>query len=205
MHAFPDASAVVRALAPDEPVILNRPHAAARAARFFVEKFPGKSLYAVKANPSPELLRVLWANGVTHYDVASIAEVRLVRSVLPEAVLCFMHPVKTAGAIAEAYHTHGVRVFSLDTQDELDKIVIATTDADGRRAEDLSLLVRLRVSSEFAELSLASKFGIDLADSAPLLQAARQHCDALGICFHVGSQAMTPFAFIQAFERVRAR
>jgi len=199
LHTYQDAPAVVRALAPDEPVILNRPHAAARAARFFVEKFPGKSLYAVKANPSPDLLRVLWASGVTHYDVASIAEVRLVRATLPGATLCFMHPVKTAGAIREAYHVHGVRVFSLDTQEELDKIV-AATDA----ATDLSLCVRLRVSSEYAELSLASKFGIDLADAAPLLQATRQVADALGICFHVGSQAMTPFAYVQALERVRA-
>ena len=103
LHQYPDALSVVRALSPEEPVILNRPHAAARAARFFAEKFPGKSLYAVKANPSPDLLRVLWASGVTHYDVASIAEVRLVRSVLPEATLCFMHPVKTRAAIAEAY------------------------------------------------------------------------------------------------------
>ncbi|MFM5915940.1 MAG: type III PLP-dependent enzyme, partial [Novosphingobium sp.] len=83
MHSYPDASAVVRALSPDEPVILNRPHAAARAARFFVEKFPGTSLYAVKANPSPDLLKVLWDAGVTHYDVTSIAEVRLVRATLP--------------------------------------------------------------------------------------------------------------------------
>src|SRR5687768_16148336 len=82
LHHFIDASAVVRAQAPDQPVILNRPHAAARAARFFLEKFPGKSLYAVKANPSPDLLRVLWNAGVTHYDVASIAEVRLVRGIL---------------------------------------------------------------------------------------------------------------------------
>lgn len=199
LHHFPDASAVVRALSPDEPVILNRPHAAARAARFFTEKFPGKSLYAVKANPSPELLRVLWDAGVTHYDVASIAEVRLVRATLPEATLCFMHPVKTASAIAEAYKVHGVRVFSLDTQEELEKIVKATDNA-----EDLYLCVRLRVSSEYAELSLASKFGIDLADAAPLLQATRQVADALGICFHVGSQAMTPFAYVQALERVRA-
>jgi len=199
LHHYPDASAVVRALSPDEPVILNRPHAAARAARFFAEKFPGKSLYAVKANPSPELLKVLWGAGVTHYDVASIAEVRLVRSVLPGAVLCFMHPVKSKGAIAEAYKVHGVRVFSLDSHDELAKIVEAT---DG--AEDLSLCVRLRVSSEFSELSLASKFGIDLVDAAPLLQATRQVADALGVCFHVGSQAMTPFAYVQAIERVRA-
>ena len=199
LHSYPDAPAVVRALSPDEPVILNRPHAAARAARFFVEKFPGKSLYAVKANPSPDLLRVLWASGVTHYDVASIAEVRLVRATLPEAVLCFMHPIKSQAAIAEAYHTHGVRTFSLDSHEELAKIVAATDSA-----EDLSLCVRLRVSSDYSELSLASKFGVDLADAAPLLQAVRQVADSLGICFHVGSQAMTPFAYVQAMERVRA-
>jgi ornithine decarboxylase len=169
-----------------------------------VEKFPGKSLYAVKANPSPDLLRVLWDAGITHYDVASIAEVRQVRAALPEATLCFMHPVKPVAAIAEAYAVHGVRVFSLDSQCELDKIVAATTDAEGHAAEDLSLCVRLRVSSEYSELSLAAKFGIDLADAAPLLQATRQVADCLGICFHVGSQAMTPFAYVQALERVRA-
>ncbi|MCZ8017707.1 type III PLP-dependent enzyme [Novosphingobium sp.] len=204
MHQYPDALSVVRALAPDEPVILNRPHAAARAARFFTEKFPGQSLYAVKANPSPDLLKVLWDAGVTHYDVASIAEVRQVRATLPEAVLCFMHPVKTRSAIAEAYKVHGVRVFSLDTQEELEKIVAATADEAGNPATDLSLCVRLRVSSDYSELSLAAKFGVDLADAAPLLQATRQVADALGICFHVGSQAMTPFAYVQAMERVRA-
>ncbi len=204
LHHYPDASAVVRALSPDEPVILNRPHAAARAARFFTEKFPGKSLYAVKANPSPDLLQVLWASGVTHYDVASIAEVRLVREALPQAVLCFMHPVKPANAIAEAYKVHGVRTFSLDSHEELAKIVKATAGDDGTPAADLRLCVRLRVSSEYSELSLASKFGIDLADAGELLQATRQVADWLGVCFHVGSQAMTPFAYVQAIERVRA-
>ena len=203
MHIQPDARSVVRAFAPDEPVILNRPHAAERAARFFVEKFPGKSLYAVKANPSPELLQILWQGGVTHYDVASIAEVRLVREALPDATLCFMHPVKTPRAIREAYFEHGVKTFSLDTIEELEKIVEATTSDDGAPAKDLRLLVRLRVSSDYSELSLASKFGVDLADAAPLLQATRQHCDWLGLCFHVGSQAMTPFAYVQALERVR--
>jgi len=204
LHTYPDAKTLVRALAPDEAVILNRPHAAARAARFFVEKFPGRSLYAVKANPSPDLLRVLWENGVAHYDVASIAEVRLVRQALPEATLCFMHPVKTPRAIREAYFEHGVKTFTLDTHEELAKIVAATTAEDGTEASDLRLLVRLRVSSEYSELSLASKFGVDLADAAPLLQATRQQCDWLGLCFHVGSQAMTPFAYVQALERVKA-
>jgi ornithine decarboxylase len=204
LHHHLEASAVVRALSPDEPVILNRPHAAARAARFFATKFPGKSLYAVKANPSADLIEILWGEGITHYDVASIAEVRLVRTTLPQATLCFMHPVKTASAIREAYFDHGVRTFSLDTREELAKIVAATVNTQGVPATDLRLCVRLRVSSEYSELSLASKFGIDLADAGPLLQETRQVADWLGVCFHVGSQAMTPFAYVQALERVRA-
>ncbi len=187
---------------PVQPVTLLRPHAAARAARFFVEKFPGKSLYAVKANPSPDLLRILWDNGVTHYDVASLGEVRLVAETLPEAELCFMHPVKAEEAIAEAYFTHGVRTFSLDTLDELEKIVRATATG-GVEATDLNLLVRLRVSSDHAKLSLAAKFGAEPNEVKQLLMAARQASDALGICFHVGSQAMSPAAYSDAMGRVR--
>jgi len=187
---------------PVQPVTLIRPHAARRAARFFAEKFPGRSLYAVKANPSPDLLRTLWESGITHYDVASIAEVRLVAETLPDAVQCFMHPVKAEEAIAEAYAL-GVRTFALDTMDELEKIVRATA-SDGNAAGDLNLCVRIRVSSDHSKLSLASKFGAEPDEMKALLFAARQAADALGICFHVGSQAMTPAAYAEAMERVRA-
>jgi ornithine decarboxylase len=200
---FETARGIVRAQRPVQPVTLIRPHAASRAARFFVEKFPGKSLYAVKANPSPELIILLGGQGIAGFDVASIAEVRLVRGLLPEAMLCFMHPVKAEEAIAEAYFDHGVRTFSLDTLDELAKIERATT-RDGKAATDLTLCVRIRVSSEHAKLSLASKFGADPAEMKELLIATRQVADALGICFHVGSQAMTPYAYTEAMERVRA-
>ncbi|HEX7858319.1 MAG TPA: type III PLP-dependent enzyme [Sphingobium sp.] len=199
MYKHHSALGVALSLRPADPVTLIRPQAAARAARFFTEKFPGKSLYAVKANPSPELIKTLWDNGITHYDVASITEVRMVRRTLPNAKLCFMHPVKAEEAISEAYFQHGVRTFSLDTMEELEKIVRAT-----RGATDLELCVRLRVSSDYAQLSLASKFGVDLADAAELLVATRQVADALGICFHVGSQTMSPHAYVQAMERVRA-
>ncbi|MBY0581347.1 MAG: type III PLP-dependent enzyme [Sphingomonas sp.] len=198
------ARGIALAKRPVQPVTLIRPHAAARAARYFVEKFPGRSLYAVKANPSPDLIRVLWDAGVTHYDVASIAEVRMVAATLPGATLCFMHPVKAAEAIEEAYFQHGVRVFSLDSIEELEKIVAATTDSDGNAATDLTLCVRLRVSSEHSMLSLASKFGAAPGETKELLFRTRQVADALGICFHVGSQAMTPEAYAQAIERVRA-
>ncbi|USI71885.1 type III PLP-dependent enzyme [Sphingomonas morindae] len=199
MHKHHSALGVAAALRPVAPVTLVRPHAAERAARFFSEKFPGRSLYAVKANPSPALLESLWAGGITHYDVASIGEVRLVRATLPEATLCFMHPVKAEEAIAEAYFEHGVRTFSLDSEEELAKIVRAT-----QGATDLTLCVRLRVSSDHSKLSLASKFGADLSEAPALLMATRQVADALGICFHVGSQAMSPAAYAEAIARVRA-
>jgi ornithine decarboxylase len=205
LAAAPSGSRGAAAIAkqrPVQPVTLLRPHAARRAARFFVEKFPGRSLYAVKANPSPDLLRILWEAGITHYDVASIAEVRLIHDTLPDAVQCFMHPVKAEEAIAEAYFEHGVKTFSLDTIEELDKIVRATATG-GVPATDLNLLVRIRVSSDHAKLSLAAKFGADPRDVSTLLFAARQAADALGICFHVGSQAMTPAAFAEAMTLVR--
>ena len=199
MHKHHSALGLATTLKPVSPVTLVRPHAAHRAARFFCEKFPGRSMYAVKANPSPDLLRVLWDAGVTHYDVASIGEVRLVAEALPGATLCFMHPVKAEEVIAEAYHRHGVRVFSLDSLEELDKIVRACGGAD-----DLTLCVRLQVSSDFSKLSLGAKFGAAGGEVSPLLMAARQAADALGVCFHVGSQAMTPEAYTRAMERVRA-
>jgi ornithine decarboxylase len=183
---------------PVQPVTLIRPHAARRAARFFVEKFKGRSLYAVKANPSPELIKLLWESGITHFDVASIAEVRLVAKVAPQATLCFMHPVKAEEAIREAYFTHGVRTFSLDSLEELEKIMRGTGDAT-----DLTLCVRLRVPNDHAKLSLGAKFGAAPDEVKALLFAARQAADALGICFHVGSQTMSPSAYVQALGRVR--
>src|SRR3546814_8417730 len=97
---------------------------------------------------------------------ADVCSSDLVAHTLPEATLCFMHPVKPEEAIAEAYHQHGVRIFSLDTMEELEKIMRATNDA-----EDLYLCVRLRVSSEYAELSLASKFGVHPEEARELLIA----------------------------------
>ena len=75
LHKHHSALGLASSLKPVQPVTLIRPHAARRAARFFVEKFPGKSIYAVKANPSPDLIALLWDSGITHFDVASIAEV----------------------------------------------------------------------------------------------------------------------------------
>ncbi|WP_448583052.1 type III PLP-dependent enzyme [Thermaurantiacus sp.] len=198
MYESHNALGVAQRLAPARPVTLIRPHAAVSAARYFARHFPGRSFYAVKANPDPTLLTLLWDGGIRAFDVASIAEARLVHGLLPGATLAFMHPVKAEEAIAEAYAL-GVRIFALDSHEELAKILRATGGAT-----DLTLCVRLRVSSAHSKLSLASKFGIGVTEAPSLLMAARQVADSLGICFHVGSQAMTPQAYADAMAYVRA-
>src|SRR3546814_20977970 len=86
-----------------------------------------------------------------------------------------MHPVKAEEEIEEAYFEHSVRTFSLDTMDELEKIMRAT-----RSASDINLCVRLRVSSEHSKHSLASKFGAEPGETKALLFAARPAAAALG-------------------------
>ncbi len=79
----------------------------------------------------------------------------------------------------------------------------SATSTDGVAATDLNLLVRLQVNKEHAKLSLGAKFGAQADEVKALLFAARQASDALGICFHVGSQAMSPAAYAEAMGRVR--
>ncbi|MBL8551272.1 MAG: type III PLP-dependent enzyme [Hyphomonadaceae bacterium] len=188
---------LVRTLAPEEPVIVARPHRVALAARWFARRFPGAVFYAVKANPADWVLDALWDAGVRAFDVASEHEVRQVRERYPGARLAFTHPVKGRGAIRRAYAEHGVRIFALDTAVELDKILDETGGA-----ADLELLVRIAVPGESAHHRLDRKFGVQGAEAAALLRSARASANTLGVAFHVGSQCLRPDAFGVAMDAV---
>lgn len=190
---------VVHDLRPEEPVQCLRPAVIAQTAKWFLRNFPGDVMYAVKCNPDARVLRILARAGVKHYDVASLAEVKLVAETLPGAKLYFMHPVKSRHAVREAYFQYGVRDFSLDSQEELEKILEAT-----QGAEDLALYVRLSVPSDGAAYSLAGKFGVALEDAAQLIVATRAKARRLGVCFHVGSQCMNPDAYAITIAKVVA-
>jgi len=198
MDTFPSARTLVRALAPKVPVTCLRPAAAVRAVRFFIEHFPGDILYAVKTNPRPEILDAVYGAGVRRFDAASIAETSLIAGRFPDARISFMHPVKNRDAVRQAYFQFGVRDFALDCAGELQKILDATD-----RAPDLNLAVRLAVPNHHAELELSSKFGAAAAEAPDLLMAARQVAGRLGVCFHVGSQCMSPIAYGAAIHLVR--
>ena len=189
---------LVRERSPERPVALVRPGAVALAARWFRDNLKADVLYAVKANPSPWVIKTLHASGVTGFDVASIPEIELVAANAPGARMAFMHPVKSRSAIARAYAEFGVRTFALDSHEELAKILAATGGAD-----DLNLMVRMAVSAEGAQYTLSGKFGVSADEAPALLLAARRATSGLmGVSFHVGSQCMRPTAYQAAMAQV---
>ncbi|MBL8672486.1 MAG: gamma-glutamylcyclotransferase [Alphaproteobacteria bacterium] len=185
----------VSALRPDVPLVCVRPETLRAAAATFVGSFPGRVLYAVKCNPDPQVLLALAAGGVRHFDVASLGEIMLLRRLLPDAFLAYMHPVKTRPSIRSAYDEHGVRDFAVDTFEELVKILDETD-----RADDLALHVRLALPKGSAVCDLSGKFGVIPDHAAMLLRAARAVGRRVGLCFHTGSQGLDPQAFRRALD-----
>jgi len=190
---------LVRERSPERPVALVRPRSVSVAARWFQDNLKADVFYAVKANPSRWVVETLIEAGVRGFDVASIAEIELVRSVSHDVRLAFMHPVKSRSAITKAYFDHGVRTFSLDCIDELNKILDATGGAD-----DLNLIVRMAVSADGAAYTLSGKFGVSSDQAPALLMATRQAVKdgLMGVSFHVGSQCMRPTAYQAAMAQV---
>ncbi len=168
MDIYPAAAEVIRDVPVDQPVLCLRPHAATRAARWFLEHFPGETLYAVKANNSPLIIGALFDAGIRHYDVASVTELRTIGA-LPGAEMHVMHPVKPRRLIAEAYYDFGVRTFALDSEAELEKIEAVTGGA-----KDLTLVVRVACPSTYSEISLEGKFGAPWSEAPALIRRARQ-------------------------------
>lgn len=193
--SLPSVADLVAMLRPEEPVHCLRPAAFEAAAHDFVQGFPGTTLYAVKCNAEPAVLRALWRGGVRHFDCASAAEVALVRSMFPEAGIHFMHPVKARGAIREAWGRHGVRDFVLDSAEELAKVLHETRAG---AADGLGLVVRLALPKGSAAYDLSGKFGASEEEAVALLRAARPHAARLGLSFHVGSQCADPLAWGRA-------
>lgn len=199
MHTYHLPLDLVRERPPERPVALVRPDTVAVAARWFQDNLKADVFYAVKANPSRWVIETLVKAGVTAFDVASVPEIELVRSVSADARLAFMHPVKSRTAITRAYFDHGVRTFALDSHEELQKILDATGGAT-----DLNLIVRMGVSADGAAYTLSGKFGVP-PDQAPalLLATRRAVVDGLmGVSFHVGSQCMRPSAYQAAMAQV---
>ena len=154
---------------PSQPVFVFRPNVMKCAINYFRTRFQGRILYAVKTNPEKQVINLLQLQGIKAFDVASYEEIRMIKNLVPDAELYFMHPVKSSFAIREAYFNYGVKHFALDSLDELKKIIQHTENA-----KDLCLHLRLAIPNTFAEFNLSAKFGINLDEAPQLLKKIRK-------------------------------
>jgi len=197
MQKFKTVDEIVSQLKPERPIYCIRKKSIQVASRTFQNKFPGTILYAVKTNPHPEVLKTIIQSGINNFDVASIKEIEDIRKISPEAKCSFMHTVKSRESIKEAYFKFGVKTFSLDTKDELIKIIESTN-----QAKDLELFVRVSVSNEHAEIDLSKKFGALTSEAVGLLRLTKQFAKKIGLSFHVGSQCMHPISYAKGITEV---
>ena len=192
MQNFRSTAALIRERAPEEPVYCLRPSRIADNATRFIEGFPGTVLFAVKSNPLPEVLDILYGAGIRHFDTASTDEIVLVRGRYADARAYFMHPVKGEQAMHDASQRHAVRHFVVDHQDELHKLCRVFP------AGGVVPVVRM-ATPPGARFDLSEKFGADATASVALMRAAETAGLRPGLCFHVGSQCLDPRLFETAF------
>jgi ornithine decarboxylase len=139
-----------------------------------------KIFYAVKANPAPEVLRLLAQLG-SSFDTASVAEVEMAldAGATPDRI-SFGNTIKKERDVARAY-AHGIRLFAVDCVEEVEKIARA---APGSR-----VFCRVLTDGEGAEWPLSRKFGCVPAMAVDVLRHAKSlGLDSYGVSFHVGSQ-----------------
>ena len=198
MQKFKSVDELVNQLKPTEPVYCIRKKSIQLASKFFQKQFPGKVLYAVKTNPHPTVLKTLVDSGINNFDIASIKEIEAIKNINPRAKCSFMHTVKSRESINEAYFKHGIRAFSLDTKDELIKILESTN-----QAKDLELHVRVAVSNEHAEIDLSKKFGALTSEAIGLLRLTKQYAKKIVLSFHVGSQCINPISYSKGISELK--
>ena len=148
--------------------------------------------YAVKANPAPEILKLLAGLG-SSFDCASVAEIdmALAAGATPERI-SYGNTIKKERDIAAAYQ-RGIRLFAVDSREEVEKI--------GRAAPASRVFCRILVANDGAEWPLSRKFGCMPAMAVDVLEHAhRLGLDAYGVSFHVGSQQPNPDAWGNALQ-----
>lgn len=153
--------------------------------RAFEKALPDSRIYyAVKANPAPEILRLLASMG-SSFDTASVAEVEMAMDAgAPAERISFGNTIKKERDIARAYAL-GIRLFAVDCEAEVEKIA--------RVAPGSKVFCRILSNGAGAEWPLSRKFGC-APEMAPrvLEHAYRLGLQAHGVSFHVGSQQRNP-------------
>lgn len=191
LQSFRSVDAVVDTLKPAEPIYCLYPHILRQVAGRFVTGFPGRTLFAVKANPYPEVIRELYDGGIRHFDTASLREVALVKDHCPDATCYFMAISKLAGAAESAFVDYGVRNFVADHESEVERL-LALAD------QDTTIHIRMKAFDPASVYELSSKFGAEPEEVARLLRRVADAGLRPGLAFNVGSLCRHPDAYRRA-------
>ena len=173
---------------PDDPVLFLSPETLHETAGRFISGFPGLVTYAVKANPGEAVIGNLVAAGIRGFDVASPAEIALVRSLAPAAALHYNNPVRSRDEVRMAVE-HGVASYSVDAAGELDKLVACDVPC-GRE-----VAVRFKLPVAGAAYDFGAKFGATPREAADLLAQVAKRGYLPALTFHPGTQCTDPAAW----------
>ena len=195
---FADVGSLLRTVRPKDPVYCIYPHVFTETATEFLKGFPGRVLYAVKANPDPTILRLLVDAGVRHFDCASLPEIELIDDIAPDATKYFMTPVRIRGAAAAAQDKYGVRHFVVDHLSGLSQLV---QEIDTSRS---IIFARMAVHHESAMEDLSVRFGAPPEEMPALLQSIRDSGAEPALAFNVGSSVTDPEAYRYAMSVTRS-
>jgi len=191
-RSFAGIPELLSSLAPEKPVYCIYPDVYRRTAREFVDAFPGRVLYAVKANAHPAVLRLLHGGGVRHFDCASLPEVAAVKANCPDSTCYFMVPVRLRGAARDAQSRYGVRHFMVDHASALGPL---SAEID---MQSSVVFARMAVHHAAALQDLSSKFGAPPAEIPALLEAIAAAGAEPALAFNVGSAVTSPDAYSYA-------
>jgi ornithine decarboxylase len=194
---YSNAAAVAKTLQPDEPVFCFSAKELRDRAQQFLKHFEGLVTFAVKCNPSPEVLSTLAQAGITHWDVASVVEMSNVRAVAPNAVFHYHNPVKSRLEIETAYKTYGCRRFVIDCREELQKIVAIVGKDPSVEISVRLVLPRDRGSSAH---DFSTKFGAPEHICVELLKKVVEAGYVPVLTFHPGSQSKEPNVYVRHIE-----
>jgi len=174
---------------PVQPFYCIYPQVYRQTAQQFVHAFPGRVLYAVKANDHPAVLQLLYEGGVRHFDCASVPEIELVRQHCPEGTPYFMVPVRLQGAAKDAFERLAVRYFMVDHARGID---LLANEIDLTKAV---VFVRMAVHHDAAMLDLSNRFGAPPADVPGLLAELARRGAEPALAFNVGSSVISTDAY----------
>jgi ornithine decarboxylase len=196
-NGYADAGEVARKLLPPEPVFCFSRKQLSERLQLFQKGFPGEVSFAVKSNPSPDVLQALSDYGLDHWDVASVHEMEAVARLGRKAVFHYHNPVKSRAEIRDAYLKFGCRRFAVDCREELRKIAEIVTSPKGVEIAVRFVLPRERTSSAH---DFSSKFGAPDYICVELLKEAKERGFTPLLTFHPGSQSRDPLVYKRHIE-----